>query len=92
MPMTPTPDLPTTTSESSPWLTPYECAARAKCGRKLVYYAIRTGKLKAARLGVTGSLRVHVSWLDAWVSASLVVNPDAPGPSVPLPIPFKTKL
>jgi excisionase family DNA binding protein len=75
-------DTPTPTP--TPWLTPREAADRAKVGLKQVYYAIKTGKLKAARVGATR--RIHEAWLDAWLAAAAgVVNPDAPGDPVALP-------
>jgi len=72
----------TTPTTPTPWLTPREAAARAKVGRNLLYHAIKTGKLKAARLGVRNELRIHEEWLDAWIGAAVIVNPDAPGPDV----------
>jgi len=78
-------DAPTTTATPSPWMTVPEAADRAKCGTQMIYSAIRSGRLKAARLGARNDLRIHESWLDAWVVAALVVvNPDAPGAAVPL--------
>lgn len=72
----------------SPWLTTREAAARAKCGLKLLYYAVKTGRLKAARLGVRNEIRIHEHWLDAWVASALIVNPDAPGDAADLTTPL----
>lgn len=73
-------------STRSPWLTVREAAARAKCGTNLVYASVKAGRLRAARLGVRNDLRIHESWVDAWITSSLVVDPDAPGDAdVPLP-------
>jgi excisionase family DNA binding protein len=72
-------------SSVSPWLTVRDVAARAQCGIKLVRYAIKTGKLKAARLGIRNALRVHETWVDAWMERAVVVHPDAPGAD---PLPF----
>jgi excisionase family DNA binding protein len=81
-----------TAATPSPWLTPHQAAARAQCGINAIYSAIRTGKLRAVRLGARLGLRVHESWVDAWLLASpAVVNPDAPGADVPLPTPFRRK-
>lgn len=86
---------PTTTpiATPSPWLTPHEAAARAKCGINLIYGAIRSGKLRAVRVGARLGLRVHENWIDAWLIASpAIVNPDAPGEDFPLPpVPFRRK-
>jgi len=75
-------------TEISPWLTAREAAARAKCGINLLYAAIRAGKLRAVRLGARNDIRVHVTWVDAWMSAATVINPDAPGDDHPLPLAF----
>jgi len=66
----------------TPWLTPREAAARAKVGPQTVYDAVRSGRLKAARLGGRNDIRIHVDWLDAWIGAAVIVNPDAPGDTV----------
>lgn len=83
-------ELPTV--ETSPWLTLRETAARAKCSERVVSHAIKRGRLKAARIGARSLIRVHVLWVDAWLDASVVVNPSAPGENVPRPLPFKNKL
>lgn len=75
------------TDTITPWLTPAQAAARAQCGVKLLYAAIRAGRLKAVRLGARQQIRIHELWLDAWMMASEIVNPDAPGADRPLPAP-----
>lgn len=55
-------------ANASPWLTVREVAARARCGVKIVYWAIRSGKLRHARLNEQ-KLVVHVEWVDSWVLA-----------------------
>ena len=76
----------------SPWLTVKEAAQRAKCSDKLIYYAIRSGRLRASRLGSRKDLRILEEWLDAWIaslSTPTIINPDAPGDDPPPgPIPF----
>lgn len=72
----------------SPWLTVPEAAARAKTGRNFIYDAIRAGRLRAVRLGARNDIRIHISWLDAWLTAATLVNPDAPGDDVVLPLAF----
>ena len=86
-----TSDEPTTTANDSPWLTAPEAAARAKCSTKFLYRAIRAGKLRAVRLGARNDIRIHVGWLDAWLLAATVLNPDAPGDDVPIPLAFKPR-
>ena len=83
--MTATATAPTT---DSPWLTPREAAARAKCGVNALYAAVRAGKLKAVRLGARNNIRVHVEWLDAWLNSVVIVNPDAPGADHVPPLSF----
>jgi excisionase family DNA binding protein len=83
----------TTTDEGtrSPWLTPSGAAARAKCGTKIVYNAVRTGRLRAVRLGDRNQIRIHEAWVDAWMTAA-VINPDAPGGDVGAPpLPFAAR-
>ena len=80
---------PTTESTRSPWLTAREVAKRAGCGINFVYAAVRRGQLRAARLNVRGDLRIHESWVDAWItSLTGVVNPDAPCTDQQSPAPF----
>jgi excisionase family DNA binding protein len=64
------------------WLTVHEAAQHAKCGTKSIYTAVRTGRLRAARLGGRRELRLLASWVDAWLlstSTPEIVNPLAPG-------------
>jgi excisionase family DNA binding protein len=72
------------TTTPTPWLTPREAAARARVGVGAVYAAVQRGRLKAVRLGVRRDIRIHESWVDAWLNAAVIVNPDAPGDDVPL--------
>lgn len=58
-----------TTPVSTPWLTVAQVAARAQCGRSLVYSAIRDGKLRAAHVGGGRSIRVLDEWCDLWLVA-----------------------
>ena len=64
------------------WWTVGDAAAHAKCGRRSIYNAVATGKLRAARLGGRRELRFLPEWIDAWLLASStpdIVNPNAPG-------------
>lgn len=72
--------------DNSPWLTAREAGKRARCSHKLIYAAVRAGKLKAARLTARREVRIHTEWLDAWITAAAeIVNPAAPGPVQPAP-------
>jgi excisionase family DNA binding protein len=68
------------------WLTAGEAAAHARCGVKVIYRAVQTNRLRAARVNGRRDLRFLVHWIDAWLLASAtpeIVNPDAPGDDVP---------
>jgi excisionase family DNA binding protein len=54
-------------SLDSPWLTIREAAPYAKCGVKALYRAVRSGQLKAVRLGGRRELRLRREWLDGWL-------------------------
>lgn len=58
----------TSPPNESPWLTVPEAAARARCGVKIVYWAIRSKKLRYARVNEQ-KLVVHSDWVDAWLEA-----------------------
>lgn len=80
----------TPATTASPWLTPREAAARAKCGLGSIYAAVRGGKLRAVKLGDRNNIRIHEAWLDAWMLAATILNPDAPGGDVAVgPLPFR---
>lgn len=55
------------TSAQSPWLTVEEAADRARCGVKTIYREVRSGRLRAARLGGRRELRVLPEWIDDWL-------------------------
>ena len=54
----------------SPWLTLKESAPVAKCGPKLLRREIRAGRLRAARIGARRDIRIHVDWLNDWLTAA----------------------
>jgi excisionase family DNA binding protein len=64
--------------ETSPWLTVAQAADRARCGRKLIYREVRSGRLRAARIGGRRDLRFRIDWVDVWLdqasARSLVVD------------------
>lgn len=75
------------------WLTVKDAAGRAKCSPKLIYQAVKAGRLRAARLGVRLDIRIYSLWLEAWLvalSTPVTINPSAPGvdPADPGPLPF----
>lgn len=49
------------------WLTVREAAGRARCGPKTIYRAVRSGRLRAARIGGRRELRFLENWIDDWV-------------------------
>jgi excisionase family DNA binding protein len=77
------------------WLTVKEAAARVKVSDKLIYHAIKQGRLRAARLGTRKDIRILSTWLDAWAMAEstpTVINEQAPGgPPAPGAIPFNRR-
>ena len=44
-----------------------EAAERARCGPKTIYRAVRSGDLRAARVGGRRELRFLASWIDCWL-------------------------
>jgi excisionase family DNA binding protein len=49
------------------WITVPEAADRARCGPKTIYRAVRSGQLRAARIGGRRELRFLESWIDLWL-------------------------
>lgn len=49
------------------WLNVREAAARAGCGPKIIYLAVRGGRLRAARIGGRAELRFRAEWVDTWL-------------------------
>jgi excisionase family DNA binding protein len=48
------------------WLTVSQMAARAQCSRKVIYAAVASGKLRAAKINQR-VLRAKPEWVDAWL-------------------------
>jgi excisionase family DNA binding protein len=60
-----------TDAPASEWLTLKQAAGVAQVGLKLAYREVRCGRLRAARVGSKrGPIRVHRSWVTAWLEAS----------------------
>ena len=54
-------------SDEIRWLKIREAADRARCGPKTIYRAVRSGHLRAARIGGRRELRFLASWIDCWM-------------------------
>ena len=70
----------------TPWVTVREAAARAKCGERSNYNAVRAGRLRAARLGGRRELPFLPEWIDAWLietSTPVVVNTTSASAEIP---------
>ena len=50
------------------WLTPGAAARLVSVGRRTIYREVRRGRLRAARIGGRREIRIHRSWLDAWLT------------------------
>lgn len=67
MPEILTPSVNNVTEAPSPWLTANQAAKRAKVGPACIYAAVRSGDLRAARIGGRRSLRFLAAWVDDWL-------------------------
>jgi excisionase family DNA binding protein len=56
--------------EQSPWMDAHRGASYAGVSRKLLYRAIRSGHLKAARVGGRREVRVRREWIDDYLERS----------------------
>jgi excisionase family DNA binding protein len=63
------------TDDFAPMYRPDEIAERCRVSRETVMRAIRTGRLRASRLGARGSYRVRAEDLEAWIIATTVLPP-----------------
>ena len=64
-------------------LTPAEIAEQCQLSTKTVIRAIRSGRLRACRLGTRGGYRVARADLDAWIAANVVEPRMHPVPAPP---------
>jgi excisionase family DNA binding protein len=55
---------------ASPWLTVDEAAARAQCGKRMLYREVQAKRLRAVRVGGRRTLRFRAEWVDAWLDAA----------------------
>ena len=51
----------------SPWLDVGQGAMYARVSKKLLYRAVSSGRLKAARVGGLRQVRLRREWLDAFI-------------------------
>lgn len=58
----------------APLLTLAEVAAHCRVSTKTVLRAIRSGALRAVRLGTRGAYRVDPAAMDAWIAACQVLR------------------
>ncbi|MGD9902818.1 MAG: helix-turn-helix domain-containing protein [Vicinamibacterales bacterium] len=56
---------------TSPWLDASEGAIYARVSKKLLYRAIRSGRLRAARVGGRRQVRLRREWLDAFIEGQI---------------------
>jgi excisionase family DNA binding protein len=72
---------------TTPMYRPAEIAARCQVSTRTVMRAIRSGRLRASRLGARGAYRVRPEDLEAWIIGTTVLPPPrperAPAPVVP---------
>lgn len=54
-------------SQSTPWRTVGQAAARACVGKATLYREVRAGRLRAARIGGRREYRFKDEWVDAWL-------------------------
>lgn len=54
---------------ATPWMTTNDAAGYARCSRDTVIRAIDSGRLRSAHAGPKTRYRIHVDWLDAWITA-----------------------
>ena len=59
-----------TTTGVLEWLTTDDVVSRLRCGPKQIYRAVKTGKLRAARIGDRGDYRFRPQWVDDWLERS----------------------
>jgi excisionase family DNA binding protein len=59
-------------SESSPWLNVREASKYARCCPRILYSAVASGRLRAARLADRKKLLFRREWLDQFIEASTI--------------------
>jgi excisionase family DNA binding protein len=56
-------------SAPTTWLTVAEAAKHTQVSARTIYFAVRAGTLRHARVGGRRSLRFRPDWVDAWLTA-----------------------
>jgi hypothetical protein len=59
-------------SHDTRWLTIRDAADRACCRPTRIQQAVRTGRLRAVRIGTRGELKLRENWLDDWLAGQLL--------------------
>jgi excisionase family DNA binding protein len=62
-------------SSFSPWLRPREAAAYARCSTRVIYQAIRSDRLRAARFGAGRSVVIRRDWVDEYLERLSRIDP-----------------
>lgn len=66
------------TDPQSPWLTLTDAGAYAKRGKRYLAREVKSGRLRAARVGGRGELLFRREWIDGWLedlAAPVMVTP-----------------
>ena len=71
---------------------PQEIADRCQISTRTVMRAIRSGQLRASRLGARGAYRVRPEDLEAWILATTVLPPLSSGYQLPSDPPHDGRL
>lgn len=58
--------------EQMRWLTVQGACERAQCGKRVIYAAVRKGRLAASKLNDRGDLRFAPAWIDSWIEGAKV--------------------
>lgn len=58
------------TPELTDWLTVRQARHIAQVGVKTIYREVRSGRLRAAKIGNRRDIRIHRSWINEWLERS----------------------
>jgi excisionase family DNA binding protein len=62
-------------TQAMKWLTVEQIAERMQASPRFVYQLVKSGQLKAARLGARGQIRVREDWIDRFLEESAAAAP-----------------
>lgn len=68
------PDSGMASVQPTTWLTVEDVGTLVRCGPKVIYRAVRTRRLRAARLNLRGDYRFKPEWVDAWLETIATVE------------------